>query len=142
MNKEIALLYFEAVKKEAELDNKVVIKSEHENDDTLTITSEYSGSLYTLINIEVYTKKKYLSNDYDVPNFVDGKLIYKPGKPRIKWEEVAKDYDAVRSTWKAGLYRGEEVKLPNGCTTNIDSWDAESTCWFKPKFREVSREEF
>jgi hypothetical protein len=62
---------------------------------------------------------------------------YKGFKREVDWEKASKDLDAINIT-QHGHY---ETRLP--ALSNYDSeldtypWDAESTVWFKPAFKEI-----
>ena len=85
--------------------------------------------------------------EYEEEYYIDGdgnlKTRHKQGQlVKVDWVEFAKEYDALRVNEEmAQKYHLSMIDV--GCMhTSLNSWDAESTCWFKPKFKEVSREEF
>lgn len=62
---------------------------------------------------------------------------YKGFKKEVDWEKASKDLDAINIT-QSGHH---ETRLPNISNYNeeLDTypWDAESTVWFKPAFKEI-----
>ena len=75
-----------------------------------------------------------------------GEVVLGRGEPAIEWERVEKDFDAVSVTQDAARemhLQGQNVRTKEFNKGNVEdridlnTWDTESTAWFKPKFKEL-----
>lgn len=88
------------------------------------------SSLSEVIQVRTNTDLRILWEEYGNKGEKDSDV------PKLKWDEIAMDYDGVHLT-RDGLNNFEVMHSKEEVPIDFGGWDSESTAWFKDVFVKV-----